>query len=54
MKESREEPGKSYSAIERAVAWLVLQFDLTISLLAAFAENDNRTDIDETAEHRTF
>ena len=39
--------------MERAAAWFVRQFEVTTSLLAAFAENDNRTDTEETAEHRT-
>jgi hypothetical protein len=41
-----------YDVIERALAWLTRQFDLTTSLLAAFAENDNRMDAEETGDHR--
>ncbi len=52
MRDSPEEPGKTNSAIGRVVAWLAVQFDLTTSLLAAFAENDNRTDVDETNAHQ--
>ena len=53
MNASREVPDRAHDAIERAVAWFVRQFEVTTSLLAAFAENDNRTDTEETGEHRT-
>ena len=54
MKDSRERTDESRGAMEGAVAWLVRQFDLTTTLLAALAENDHRMDIDETTEHRAL